>query len=204
MKRPAKHGIAALAVCLVFSLACRRQTGLPAPDSAGSDASQKLPFDRQPPSAGISPSRSLLPSVTHLPEGTPLTVCLQRDLSSASAHPGDSFAALLDTPIVMDGQILVARGAAVSGRVLDARHSAGPSEPGYLRLALVALTVGGKAAAIETSSLFAKGGPREDRNSAMMDPAASVGTVPGTSPKEIVVTPQRRLSFRLSQPVDLQ
>jgi hypothetical protein len=192
----AKYGILVLAVFLVLSLACSRQTALPDADAAKSDASQKLPFDRQPQSAGISPSHSLLPSVTRLPEGTPVTICLQHELSSASAQPGDSFAATLDAPIVIDGQTVVWRGATLAGRVLDAKHSTGPSDPGYLRLALVSLTVGEKVLPIETSSLFAKGGSREDRSSAMI----GVGAVQ----KEIVIGPERRLSLRLAQALDLQ
>lgn len=192
----AKYGIPVLAVFLTLSLACSRQTALPDTDAAKSDASQKLPFDRQPQSTGISPSHSLLPSVTRLPEGTPLTICLRRELSSASARPGDSFAATLDAPIIFDGQTVFSRGAAVAGRVLDAKHSTGPTDPGYLRLALVSLTVGEKVFPIETSSLFAKGGAREDRSSAMI----GVGAVQ----KEVVIGPERRLSFRLAQDLDLQ
>ena len=204
MKSSVRHGIAVLAASLALGLACSRQTALSAADAAKSDPSQKLPFDRQPQSAGISPTHSLIPSVTRLPEGTPLTVCLQRDLSSASAHPGDSFAATLDSPIVIDGQTLVARGAPVFGSVLEAKHSEGPHDPGYLRLALVGLTVGEKTVPIATSSLFAKGGPREDRGSAMLGPAASLTTGPGASPaKEILLGQERRLSFRLAQNVDL-
>jgi hypothetical protein len=185
---------------LGLTLSCGRETGLNADPNSDS---KKLPFDRQPQSAGISPSHSLIPLVTRLPEGTPLTVCLQRELSSASAHPGNSFAAILDAPIVINGQTLVPRGAAVSGRVLAAQHSGGPHDPGYLRLALVSLTVGQKPIPIETSSLFAKGGSRDGRSSAMI--RASTDHEPGPSPQEeILLGPERRLSFRLAQEVDLQ
>jgi hypothetical protein len=191
----------AVIACLGLTLSCGRETGLTAADP-NSDP-KKLPFDRQPQSAGISPSHSLIPSVTRLPEGTPLTVCLQRDLSSASARPGDSFAAILDAPIAVDGQTLVPRGAAVSGRVLAAKHSGGPQDPGYLRLELVSLTVGENPLPIETSSLFAKGGSRDGRSSAMI-PASADHTSPPSAPEEIFLGPERRLSFRLAQEVDLQ
>jgi len=215
MKPAARHGIAVLAACLALAGACSRQTSLPATDTAQSDASQKLPFDHQPQSAGVSPSHSLVPSVTRLPEGTPLTIYLQRDLSSASAHQGDSFAATLDSPIVIDGQTLVSPGARVAGRVLEAKSSTGPLDPGYLRLTLVSLAVGEKTFPIATSSLFAKGRSGEDRSSpliaaghgkgAMVSPTATTATTPAAAvPKEIVLGPDRRLSFRLTQSVDLQ
>lgn len=212
MKPAARRGIAVLACCLALGLACSRQVRLPAAD-AKSDPSQKLPFDRQPRSSGILPSHLLVPSVTRLPEGTTLTIYLQRDLSSASARQGDSFAATLDTPIVIDEQTVVPRGAALAGQLLEAKQSTGPLDPGYLRLALVSLTVGEKTFPIATTSLFAKGRPREDRSSALIGAAhrngamvspSTVAAEPAAGQNEVVLGPDRRLSFRLTQNLDLQ
>jgi hypothetical protein len=199
MKSSIPSRIAVIA-CLGITLSCGHETGLTADPNSDS---RKLPFDHQPQSAGLSPSRSLIPSVTRLPEGTPLTICLQRDLSSASARPGDTFAAILDAPIMINGQTLVPRGAAVSGRVLAAKHSGGPQDPGYLRLALVSLTVGEKPFPIETSSLFAKGGSHDGRSSAMIRASADHRPAP-SAPEEILLGPERRLSFRLAHEADLQ
>jgi hypothetical protein len=204
-------GVALLTpVLLMLSLlwAC----GRPPADDVASSASQKLPFDRQPRSTGISPSQSLIPSTTKLPEGTTLPIRLQSALSSASSHAGDSFNATIDEPVVIDGQVLVARGTPAIGRVLEAKASTsslgsslGSSfEPGYLRIVLVSLNVGGKTVMIETSSIFAKGGSREDRNSA--NSAASGASEKGKhdKDKDIVIGVDRRLNFRLAQAVDLQ
>jgi hypothetical protein len=209
MKPSTSSGIALLAVCLALGLGCGHPTDLPPEPAASSDPSQKLPFNREPQSAGISPSRSLVPSVTRLPEGTLLTICLHRDLSSAAAHSGDSFAATLDAPIVIDGQTLVSRGAVLQGRVLDAKHSAGPRDPGYLRIALVSLRAGDKLFPIETSSLFAKGGSREDRSSALIGAGAdrrkgALLSPAASAPEDVVLGAERRLSFRLTQKLDLQ
>lgn len=212
----ARRWIVLLAACIALEQACTRQTSLPPADATQSETAQKLPFDRQPQPKGLSPSRSLIPSVAHLPEGTPLTVCLQHALSSASARSGDSFAATLDAPITIDGQTLVGRGATVSGRVLEAKHSGAAHDPGYLRLSLVSLTVGEKDLPIQTSSLFAKGGAREERSSAMIGAgpyhkrSAAVGSTgpianpAAEAPQEILLGPERRLSFRLAQTLDLQ
>jgi hypothetical protein len=199
-------------IVLLLSLFCA--CGRPPADNASNSAdSQKLPFDRQPRSTGISPSRSLIPSATKLPEGTPISIRLQSPLSSASSHAGDTFSATLDEPVVIDGQTLVARGTPATGRVLEAKPSAssrgrslesslGSSlEPGYLRIVLVSLNVGGRPVMIETSSIFAKGGSREERNPA-------TGTASGATTKDrdrdIVFGIDRRLNFRLAQTVDLQ
>jgi hypothetical protein len=195
-------------IVLLLSLFCA--CGRPPADNASNSAdSQKLPFDRQPRSTGISPSRSLMPSTTKLPEGTPIPIRLQSALSSASSHAGDAFNATVDEPVVIDGQTLVARGTPATGRVLEAKPSAssrGSSresslEPGYLRIVLVSLNVGGRPVMIETSSIFAKGGSREERNSAT---GAASGATTKDRDRDIVFGIDRRLNFRLAQTVDLQ
>ena len=144
-----------------------------------------------------------------VPEGTPIPVRLRSALSSASAQAGDSFYAILDEPIVIDGQTMVASGATATGRVLEAMAYAPPhgsargssGETGYLRVTLVSLNAGGRAVAIETSSIFAKGGSREERSSAAG--AASPPTAKSRG-KDVVLGIDRHLNFRLTQSVDLQ
>lgn len=189
-------------ILLMLSLFCA--CGRPPADNASNSAdSQNLPFDRPPRSTGISPSQSLIPSATKLPEGTPIPIRLQSALSSASSHAGDTFSATLDEPVVIDGETLIARGTPATGRVLEAKPSGrsleSSLEPGYLRIVLVSLNVSGKPVMIETSSIFAKGGAREERNPA-------TGAAPRTSQKDkdIVFGIDRRLNFRLAQTVDLQ
>src|ERR1039458_631460 len=152
-------------ILLTLSLICG--CGRPPAENASNSDSQKLPFDRQSRSTGVSPSQSLIPSTTKLPEGTGLPIRLQSALSSASSHAGDTFSATIDEPVVIDGQTLVASGTPATGRVLEAKPSAnlrgGSLEPGYLRIVLVSLNVGGRTVMIEISSIFAQGGLREGR-----------------------------------------
>lgn len=187
------HRIAIIILLLGLLSACARP---PAEDATSSPGSQKLPFDRQPRADGISPSQALIPFATRLPEGTPISVRLQKSLSSRSSHAGDAFTATLDQSVEIDGLTLVAQGSSATGRVLEARSassSGGMPEDGYLRLVLVSLNVGGRAVAIETSSIFAKGGAREPRKPAT-----------GGKPKDVVFAVDRQLDFRLAQTVDLK
>src|SRR5216684_1426736 len=203
--------IAIVMLALGFLCAC----GHPPAENSSNTDSQKLPFDRAPRSTGISPSQSLIPSATKLPEGTPIPIRLQSALSSASSHAGDTFNATIDEPVVIDGQTLIARGTPATGRVLEAKPSASSRgrsresspEPGYLRIVLVSLKVGGRPVMIETSTIFAKGGTREGRNPAMG--AASAASQKDKNrdkdkDKDIVLGIDRRLNFRLAQTVDLQ
>ena len=230
MKPSKAYLVAALAVLLGMGAGCARQTGIPADESASSDDPQKLPFDRDSQTAGISPSHSLFPRVTQLPAGTPVTIRLQSTVSSASSQAGDSFEGALDEPIVIEGQTVAVRGAAVTGRVLAAKTSGRLHDPGYLRIALVSLKVAGKPVALQTSSIFAKGGAHENRNLAMIGGGAGAGALIGglagggkgaligtgvgaaggtgaayaTGKKEVSFGEERRLTFRLAQAVDLR
>lgn len=231
--RPSRIYLTVL-LTLVLSLAvgCGKQTGVPGDDSAASspaDDPQKLPFDRETPSAGNFPSQSLVPAAAKLPAGTPITIRLQSKVSSASARSGDRFQGVLDEPVVIEGQTVARRGAAVTGRVLAAKSSGRLHDPGYLRIALVSLDVGKKPVAIETSSIFVKAGSHQQRNLAMIGggtaggaligglagggKGALIGTAIGagggtgaayaTGKKEITLDAERRLTFRLAQAADL-
>jgi hypothetical protein len=201
---------AAVLLALAFISACARP---PEGNSSSAGDSQKLPFDRQPRRDGISPSQTWVPSATKLPEGTTIVVRLQSALSSASSRPGDTFTATIDEPVEIEGHTVLARGLTATGRVLESRNSSsstfsstpsstssnsgGSREPGYLRIVLEKLNIGERAILIETSSIFAKGGPREEPNS-------SGGSQSPSAHEDIIFETGRRLNFRLAQAVDLQ
>jgi hypothetical protein len=206
---------AVLAIALMLGLilaGCSRREGLPLAEESAS-ADQHLPFDATSDKGGISPTGSLAPAA--IPAGTPVTIHLRLSLSSASSHPGDPFEAVLDEPIVVRGHTLVPRGAVLSGRVLDARASGRFQEAGYLRLGLTAISLNGKVMPIQTSSIFMKRGSHEQRTVTIIRDGsgnkgaligASVdtpGTTYATGSMDVGVAPERRLTFRLAQPLPL-
>jgi len=180
-------------LALALSVACTRPPSTP---DSSSTTTQQLPFDRQPSASGLSPSESLVPTPHQVPEGTSITVRLTKLLSSAEANAGDSFEGTLDDPVVVDEQTLLPRGAHLTGRVLDARHSAGPASPGYLRITLLTVQANGKSFPIETSSIFAKAASRPQHPSGT--------SMPPSVSRDVNFTPERRLTFRLAQALDLE
>jgi hypothetical protein len=213
-----------LMLALIMASGCSRQPAQQAADE-NAPADQQLPFDRPSDKKGISPTSSLRPAA--IPAGTPITIRLQSSVSSAASQAGDSFDAVLDEPIIVQGQTVAPRGATVTGKVVDAKASGRLQDPGYLRLTLTEISVNGKSLPIRTSSIFVKGGSHEKRNLEMIGGGAGggaligglagggkgalIGTAVGaaggtgaayaTGKKDVGFAAERRLTFRLTQPL---
>jgi hypothetical protein len=192
MKRTGRSVWVFVGLALMLFPACSRQPGLL---SAKENArSNPLPFDNPPHRAGISPTQAF--ASISIPAGTRIVILLQSSVSSAESRSGDQFQAVLEEPIVVQGQTLAPSGIAITGRVVEAKASE-PREPGYLRLTLSAVVMDGKAIEVHTSSVFSKGGPRERPRST---PSAELPA--GTN--DVQFSTGRRLTFRLLQPLPLQ
>ena len=114
-----------------------------------------------------------------IPTGSPVYIRLQESISSATAQEGQSFSAVLDEPIVVEGQTVAPQGIPVTGRVVAARQSGHLHDSGYLRLTLSSITLNGKAVPLQTSSLFVKGGSFGNRNLAYVGGGAGGGALIG-------------------------
>lgn len=225
----------------VLSLALSGCSGTPKADGAAPDANNltatnngaPAPFANSDANKSETEHRGFFSSSTHVPEnltipvGTVVNVRLQNSVSSATAEPGQNFDAVLDEPLVANGKTVAPRGAAVTGRVVEAKSSGRLHSSGYLRLTLASITVNGKAMPIETSSLFAKGANHNKRNAALIGGGAGAGALIGglagggkgaligglvgagagtggayaTGKKDVAFGAERRLSFRLTQPL---
>ena len=190
---------------LVLNAGCARQM-VPQMTGDRSPAGQQLPFEGTADTRGISPTAEFTPAL--IPAGTTITVRLSSSLSSAFSRPGDSFGAILEEPIIVQGQTVAPQGATITGKVLDARPSGQLREPGYLRLVLTAVLLKGKVTQLQTSSIFAKGGPRGKRSPTVLGTSLpSVGkSAPVLPPDQLDVRYEtgQRLTFRLVDPLPLR
>jgi hypothetical protein len=203
---------------VVFSLAwavgCSRQLAVQG-SSVPPAGSGQLPFARESDPAGISPTAAFAPD--GVPIGTEITVRLQLILSSTDAHLGDSFAAVLDQPIVVAGQTVVLPGAPVTGTVLAAQACERLHDSGYLRVTLASITVNGKPLILQTSSIFAKGARHEKPKTTSGDPSTGQAPLaemetdsavrsPTSSPLnngDVKFSTGHRFTFRLTEPLHL-
>lgn len=165
-----------------------------------------------------------------IPKGTPVYVRLQQSLTSRTAQTGENFSAVLDEPLDIEGKTVAPSGTPLNGRVVAARESGRLHNAGYLRLTLVSITLNGKDVPIQTSSLFVQGGSYKKRNFAYIGGGAGGGALIGalvgggkgaligsaigaaggttaayaTGKKEVGFAAERRLGFRLMQPLDVK
>ena len=234
MKFPTSMVLVAL---LAAVTGCGKQMSTPVARSANDQPStqaqtaQAAPFSGKNDSADASKttSKSLVPQEVVIPSGTAITVRLQNAVSSATSSPGDQFEAVLDQPIVVDGETIAPTGAQVTGRVAAARRSGRLTHPGYLRIALASMDVKGKTILLQSSSVMVAGAAHKKRNLAWIGGGAGGGALIGaiasggtgaligsaigaaggtgaayaTGKKDVGFGPERRLTFRLTRPITI-
>jgi hypothetical protein len=150
-------------------------------------------------------------SLTDMASGTPIPVRLDTSLSSAHAMAGDSFQAVLDAPMIWKGQIIAPKGSRIHGKVLEAKPSEPTREAGYLRLALIGISLDGKTYPLPSASIFVKGATYEREAEILplqlASPSKTLVPVSTLHPQRIAVRDDagiaaaRLLIFHLAQPV---
>jgi len=222
-------GLAALTLGMVIGLACGHQSSVPvlASGAIAPPDGARLPFDREAQTGGISPTNSVIPPGAQAPVGTAIVIRLRKPLSSARVHSNDSFAGVLDEPLIVNDRILAERGSLVTGRVVEAKSTNPVHTPGYMRLTLSSIAIDGKPAHIRTSSNFFKGvdprkrlaNPPSDGEGYLVG-AAATGQGPAMDNavvaendldpeldirlQDAMIGPERRLKFRLIEPLPIR
>jgi len=215
-RRLERLGFAALALAAFLTAGCSQSSQA---DMAKSGDAQK--------SGGVLGGLFASSKPVTIPEGTTLYVTLDQTLRSDANVPGDSFDASLSGPVIIDGKAVIAKGAKVTGRIVDAKESGHLKGVAQLRLELAQIEVDGKSYDLQTTSVTRTGSNHVKRNTAMIGGGTAAGALIGglagggkgaliggavgagagtataaaTGKKEITIPAESQLTFKLTQPL---
>jgi hypothetical protein len=181
-----------------------------------------------PPPQNTPPPPPPRPSKVTIPAGTNLSVRLLDGLDSERNQVGDTFRATLNSPVVIDDEVVLPRDADVQGRVVDVKSAGRFAGGSNLTLELTSLSVNGRTYNIQTNQ-WAKNGTGQGRKTAAKTiggsalgaiiggiagggKGAAIGTIAGAGAggataaatnkaNQIKLGPEALLSFSLQNPL---
>jgi len=114
-----------------------------------------------------------------IPAGATISVRMMASLDSKANHAGETFQATVDSPLTVDGKVVVPKGAEAIGRVTEVKASGRFKGRPLIAVELTALNFEGKSVAVQTSAYQAGGPSRTKQTAKIAGGATVVGTVVG-------------------------
>jgi len=114
-----------------------------------------------------------------LPAGTNLVIRMIDGVDSERNSVGQTFAASLDEPVVIDGQTVIPRGADVVVKLVDAKESGKLTGRTTLTLDLMSLKVNGRLVDVNTETVTEESSSRGGRTAKVAGGTAVLGTIIG-------------------------
>jgi hypothetical protein len=204
---------------------------MPPPTDPNYQQQQNLQQQNGPaPQAQGQSSQPTPPETLTLPAGTVVRVRIDEWISTDRNVSGDSFSAVLDQPLVVNGWVVARRGQAETGRVSLVKKGGHGNGSSQLGLDLPDLTlVDGQQLPLQTELFQTSAGSSAGRNAATVGTTTGIGAVIGaiagvgtgaaigagvgatagiagvmsTPGKPTVISPETVLSFRLQSPVTI-
>lgn len=199
--------------------------------SASNDASSA---SSAPASSGAKASKSAAakaaPKPIVIPADTVIAVVIDESLSSKTATSGQRFRATVESPIEVDGKVVIARGAHATGLVKDAKPAGRFKGGSALELTLIAVEAEGHDYEVQTSAPTLTHKGKGKRTAVLTGGGAGAGALIGglagggkgaliggligagagaggsafTGKADVVVPAESGLSFKLLQPLEIR
>ena len=195
-----------------------------------SAATQTTAAPQVAPAGDVTVSRPVEPPpIQHItiPAGTPLSVRMSEGVDSAKNQMGDTFRATLESPIMVDDQVVAPQGTEVVGRLAALKSAGRLTGRAEMALELIRLDMNGKSYPLDTTQWTAQGRSEGKRTAATVGGGAAIGAIIGaiagggrgaaigsvagagagtgvsaaTKGKQVKVDPEAVLQFRLQTPV---
>lgn len=228
---PYNRFVVSIGLMAVLAMSGCGQSGS-APDSAATQTQSQNTAaapGQQPAQAQARPAEPRAKPIV-VPEGTAITVTVDQAVSSKTNEAGDHFVASVAEPVVVDGKVVIARGAKVSGTVTDSKSAGRFKGNAELSLTLTSVTVGKREYDLKTSTYSDATGSRGKRTAEGTGIGAAAGAVIGalagggkgaaigagagagagvagtalTGQRDVDVPAETKLDFTLSQPVTIE
>jgi hypothetical protein len=112
-------------------------------------------YAQQPPMGGQVAGQSVT-----IPTGALVRVRINRSLRSDKSAPGTTFDGVVVNDVVANGLVAIPRGAAVQGKVIDAKSSGALTGRGEMSIQLTSVTLGGKVYPLNSDVWAHNGGDK--------------------------------------------
>jgi hypothetical protein len=196
---------------------------LPPPD-------QNQPSQNQGQPQGFSQQQPPLPppvAGVQIPAGTAITVRMIDAVDSKAAHLGQTFRASVDEPVLINGQIVIPRGADALAKLVEDEQSGKFEGKTILTLALTDITINGQMIDTTTGDVSRASSSRGARTAKVVGGATALGAIIGalagggrgaaigaasgaavgggaevlTKGQQVKIPSETRLTFTLQQPI---
>lgn len=174
--------------------------------------------------------KAIEPKPLVVPADTVIAVVLDQTISSKTSRPGDRFTATVESPIEIEGKVVIPKGARAEGVVREAKAAGRFKGGAALSLTLTSITVHGKDHEIQTSAATMSSKGKGKRTAVMVGGGAAggagIGAIAGggkgaaigaligaaagtggaglTGNRDITLTAETPLDFRLLAPVTVK
>lgn len=119
------------------------------------------------------------PVTITIPSGTVITVRMIDSIDSSRNRPGEDFAASVNNPVVVDGQVIIPQGADARVRLVEARTSGHMTGRSELQLQLVGIAIGGQTYSVESTTYQQVGTSRGTQTAEKVGGGAAIGAIIG-------------------------
>jgi hypothetical protein len=179
--------------------------------------------------AASAPAPAAAAAVSQIPAGTNITIRMIDDVDSKVANVGQTFRASVDEPVIVDGRVVVPRGADVVTKLVELQEPGKIAGGGQLTLDLASITIDGRPVPVNSQGVTTAGESRKGESAKVIGGTAALGAIIGaiagggkgaaigaiagggagtavqvmTQGPRVRVPSESRLTFTLQQPVNL-
>ena len=148
----------------------------PPPPPPRRESSILRPDDNPPPQ---QPGPAQMAGSVTLPQGTNFVIRMIDGVDSEQARVGQSFAASLDQPVMVNGDTVIPRGADVTVKLVDSKQSGKITGRSELALSLQSVRVNGRMVDVNTQTVTQESGSQGARTAKVAGGTAAVGAIIG-------------------------